>query len=66
MVLGGLNKHIINQLLKNTAWAIRYLSSLSTNGLAVWFCKPTTPLQSDHKLLKAYKLYRLLCAGRLN
>ena len=28
------------------------------NGLAVWFCKPTTPLQSNSKLSKAYKPYR--------
>jgi hypothetical protein len=34
------------------------------NGLAVWFCKPTTPLKSNDKLSKAYKLYRLLYAGR--
>ena len=34
------------------------------NGLAVWFCKPTTPLQFNDKLSKAYKLYRLLYAGR--
>jgi hypothetical protein len=25
------------------------------NGLAVWFCKPTTPLQSEHKFSKVYK-----------
>lgn len=31
------------------------------NGLAVWFCRPTTPLQSNDKFSKAYKLYRLLC-----
>jgi len=35
------------------------------NGLAVWICKPTTPIQSKDKLSKAYKLYRLLCAGRV-
>ena len=34
--------------------------SLAANGLAVWFCKPTTPLQAIDKLSKAYKLYRLL------
>ena len=33
------------------------------NGLAVWFCKPTTPLQSNDKLSKAYRLYRLLATG---
>jgi len=37
---------------------------MAHNGLAVWFCKPTTPLQSNDKLSKAYKLYRLLYAGR--
>ena len=38
----------------------KILIQIAANGLAVWFCKPTTPLQSNDKLSKAYKLYRLL------
>ena len=43
---------------------------MTYNGLAVWFCKPTTPLQATDKLSKAYKIYRLLafhflCGGKI-
>jgi dephospho-CoA kinase len=44
----------------NDIYNTSYVRNIVFNGLAVWFFKPTTPLQSNDKLSKAYKLYRLL------